>query len=69
MKYCKAIEKFDFVTTDEDGIESANDELNEKGVKVFDINGDVACNAVMCLVQNEVLLSCDVGKQMLMFSK
>ena len=62
LKYCKAVEKFDFVTTEEDGIKSANDELNEKGIKVFNIKGDVACNGVMCLVQNEVLLSCDVGK-------
>ena len=63
LKFCKAVKGFDFVTNHEDGLKAANDELNDKGIKVFEINGDVTCNAVMCLVNDKVLLQCDVGKE------
>ena len=63
LKFCKAVKGFDFVTNHEDGLKATNDELNDKGIKVFEINGDVTCNAVMCLVNDKVLLQCDVGKK------
>ena len=33
---------------------------SNEGVEIIDVVGDVAGNAVMCLVQNEVLLECDL---------
>ena len=60
LKYINVIKQFEYLTTDENDMKKLNDALETEGVQLFNIEGDVAANAVICLVQNEVLLECDL---------
>ena len=50
--------KFDFNATDAEELGKANKELEEEGVKLFYVDGDVCTNALMA-VAHDHLLSCD----------
>ena len=60
LKYSKVVEKFDYLSDKTEDVKSLNDVLEKEGVEIFNIEGDVAANAVMCLVQKEVMLECDL---------
>ena len=60
LKHIKVIEKFDYVTTNEEELKNLNKELEKDGLNIYNIDGDVAANAVVCLVNNQVLLECDI---------
>ena len=51
LKCINVLEKFDFLTTVEDDINRLNKELESEGVQLFNIDGDVAANAVICIVE------------------
>ena len=60
LKNINVLEKFDYRTDDENDLMRLNVELQEEGVELFSVDGDVIANAVLCLVQNEVILECDL---------
>ena len=60
LKYINVVEQFDYITTNKEGLMKLNEALMEEGVEVFNIEGDAITNAVVCLVQKEVLLECDL---------
>ena len=51
--------KFDFNATDKEELAKANKELQEEGVQLFYVDGDVCTNALMA-VAHDHLLSCDL---------
>ena len=66
--------KFDYNCTDENDLKAANAKLEKEGVKLFCVDGDVACNAVVVIAHN-IALECDLvygyhdGEGMLHMSK
>ena len=60
LKHIKVIEKFDYLTTNEEDLQKLNKELEKDRISIYNIDGDVAANAVVCLVNNKVLLECDI---------
>ena len=60
LKYAKACEKFDYVTTDGDDLDELRTTLAKEGVQAGEIAGDVASNAVFLLAHGEVLVTCDL---------
>ena len=60
LKGVNALENFYCHTDDENDLDRLNVELQEEGVELFNVDGDVMFNAVLCLVRNEVILECDL---------
>ena len=60
LKHIKVVEKFDYLTTNEEELKKVNAILKKDGVDIYNIDGDVATNAVVCVVKNQVLLECDI---------
>ena len=60
IKYINVVEKFDYVTNDKDSLKQLNDALANEGVELFELEGDLPCNAVLGVVDKKVLLECDV---------
>ena len=60
LKYINVLKKFDYLTTDENDMKTLNELLESEGIQLFNVDGDVAGNAVICLVKKEVLLECDL---------
>ena len=60
IKYINVVDKFDFVTDDKNSLKQLNESLANEGVEFFELEGDIPCNAVLCVVDKKVLLECDV---------
>ena len=60
IRILKALDKFDYITTDEDDLKKINEILKKEGLEFFMMNGDMACNSLVGLVQEKVLLECDL---------
>ena len=60
LKYAKACEKFDYVTTKGEDLDKLKATLAQDGVQVEEIAGDVASNAVVLFAHKEVLVTCDL---------
>ena len=56
IKFINVLEKFDFVTDNKKDLKCLNEVLENEGVEIFELEGDVACNAVLCLVDKKILL-------------
>jgi len=65
---------FDYVCTKEAELKAANSILEKEGVKLFCVDGDVACNSVLAIAHN-IAIECDLiyghhdGEGMFSFSK
>ena len=53
IRFINVVEKFDFITDDKDNLKELNLVLDKEGVEIFELEGDAACNAVMCLVDKK----------------
>ena len=60
MKMIKAVEKYDFISTDSKDLEKANEQLKEEGVELVSLEGDIAADALFCIVDNDYILETDV---------
>ena len=60
IKYINVVEKFDYVTDDKDSLQQLNNALANEGVELFELEGDLPCNAVLGVVDKKLLLECDV---------
>jgi hypothetical protein len=60
LKFINVKDKFDYITDDKVSLQSLNDILVKEGVEVFQLDGDAACNSVLCVVDKKILLECDV---------
>ena len=54
------MEKFNYVTTTKADLSKLNKELANEGMQLYNIDGDSVCSAVVGLVENEILLECDL---------
>ena len=61
LKYAGALVrgKFDFNATDKEELAAANKELEEEGVQLFFVDGDICTNALLA-VAHDHLLACDL---------
>ena len=55
IKFINVVEKFDYITDDKDDLKELNLVLAKEGVEIFELDGDAACNAVLCLVDKKGL--------------
>ena len=60
QKLASVLEKFDLLTDTKKDLDELNKELTGDGVEMFNIEGDIACSSIICLVEKEVLLECDI---------
>jgi len=60
LRYAKVVDMFDYISTNKDDLKRANRELIKEGVELISVEGDVATNSLVCLVDQEVLLECDL---------
>ena len=60
LRYIGVLEKFDLLTDTKKDLDELNKELYGDGVELFNIEGDIACSSIICLVEKEVLLECDI---------
>ena len=60
LKCARACEKFDYVTTKGEELKELKATLTEEGVRVEEITGDVASNAIALLAHETVLVTCDL---------
>ena len=56
LKFSGAIEKYDYLSTDPNALEKANELLKDEGIELINVDGDVVAHAIFCIVDNETIL-------------
>ena len=56
LKFSGAVEKYDYLSTDPNSLEKANELLKHEGIELINVDGDVVAHAIFCIVDNETIL-------------
>ena len=56
LKFAKAVEKYHFLSTDSNDLAKANELLKDEGIEVINVDGDVCAHAILCIVDNSIIL-------------
>lgn len=60
LKFVNAIDKYHYLSTDSDDLAKANEELKGEDIEIINIDGDVCAHAILCIVDNRIILECDL---------